>query len=56
MTEQSIPHEDPTTGLTLLGQTQNFPSKQLETFPKSASGATLYGDAGVCRNLPAYVP
>ncbi|MCA0454659.1 MAG: preQ(1) synthase [Chloroflexi bacterium] len=33
MTEQSLPPEDPTAGLTLLGQTINQPSKLLETFP-----------------------
>jgi len=38
MTEQSRPSEDPTTGLTLLGQTINHPSKQLETFPNQHPG------------------
>ena len=38
MTEQSNPSVDPTTGLTLLGQTINHPSKQLETFPNQHPG------------------
>ncbi len=33
MTERSIPPEDPTAGLTLLGQTINEPTRKLETFP-----------------------
>ena len=33
MTEQSLPPEDPTAGLTLLGQTINQPGKLLEAFP-----------------------
>ncbi len=38
MTEHSRPQEDPTAGLTLLGQTINTPSKQLETFPNQHPG------------------
>ncbi|MBI1279859.1 MAG: NADPH-dependent 7-cyano-7-deazaguanine reductase QueF [Anaerolineaceae bacterium] len=38
MTERSLPPEDPTTGLTLLGQTINHPSKILETFPNQHPG------------------
>ena len=38
MTEQSNPSVDPTQGLTLLGQTINHPTKQLETFPNQHPG------------------
>ncbi len=38
MTEQSTPPENPTAGLTLLGQTINHPSKLLETFPNQHPG------------------
>lgn len=38
MTEQPRPTEDPTAGLTLLGQTINTPSRQLETFPNQHPG------------------
>lgn len=38
MTEHSLPPEDPTAGLTLLGQTINHPTRQLETFPNLHPG------------------
>ena len=38
MTEQPNPSSNPTDGLTLLGQTINHPSKQLETFPNQHPG------------------
>ena len=38
MTEQPNQSSNPTAGLTLLGQTINHPSKQLETFPNQHPG------------------
>ena len=45
MTDQANASIDPTAGLTLLGQTINHPSRQLETFPNQHPG----------RHLPAEV-
>lgn len=38
MTDQANASSDPTAGLTLLGQTINHPSRQLETFPNQHPG------------------
>lgn len=38
MTEQPNPSSDVTAGLTLLGQTINHPTRQLETFPNQHPG------------------
>lgn len=55
MTEQSHPHEDPTAGLTLLGQTKNSPSKQLETFPNQHPGRN-YTVTLVCPEFTCVCP
>ncbi len=55
MTEQSTPPENPTTGLTLLGQTINHPSKILETFPNQHPGR-LYTVTLVCPEFTCVCP
>lgn len=55
MTEQPDQSSNPTSGLTLLGQTINHPSKILETFPNQHPGR-LYTVTLVCPEFTCVCP